>query len=202
LQAGCKVPNPNDRYNYRGAVTSDGTVYYARSALGCGNNVRIYRWSVTAPADPVLINALPDGKDIAGRVFAFNDGSSTTVYFDRLSCRSGASDIYRLDDADTARRSRQPALTHLRTVGLARQRDLLVTQARRDDDDQAREEERDHGRDQPRVAIRPSVVLGPALVHPGRTGPLAAHVSLDLTYLPGAGGEVGGIPGASASWWR
>jgi hypothetical protein len=97
-----KVPNPNDRYNYRGAVTADGTVYYARSALGCGNNVRIYRWSVTAPADPVLINALPDGKEIAGRVFVFNDGSSTTVYFDRLSCRSGNSDIYRLDDADTA----------------------------------------------------------------------------------------------------
>jgi hypothetical protein len=97
-----KVPNPNDRYNYRGAVTADGTVYYARSALGCGHNVRIYRWSVTAPADPVLINALPDGKEIAGRVFAFNDGSGTTVYFDRLSCRSGASDIYRLDNADTA----------------------------------------------------------------------------------------------------
>jgi hypothetical protein len=97
-----KVPNPNDRYNYRGAVTADGSVYYARSAKGCGNNVRIYRWSVTAPADPVLINALPDGKEIAGRVFAFNDGSSTAVYFDRLSCRSGASDIYRLDNADTA----------------------------------------------------------------------------------------------------
>jgi hypothetical protein len=97
-----KVPNPNDRYNYRGAVTADGTVYYARSARGCGNNVRIYRWSVAAPADPVLITALPDGKEIAGRVFAFNDGSSTAVYFDRLSCRTGASDIYRLDNADTA----------------------------------------------------------------------------------------------------
>jgi hypothetical protein len=97
-----KVPNPNDRYNYRGAVTADGTAYYVRSAKGCGNNVRIYRWSVSAPADPVLINDLPDGKEIAGRLFAFNDGSSTALYFDRLSCRSGASDIYRIDDADTA----------------------------------------------------------------------------------------------------
>jgi hypothetical protein len=91
-----------DRYNYRGAVTADGTAYYVRSAKGCGNNVRIYRWSVSAPADPVLINDLPDGKEIAGRLFAFNDGSSTALYFDRLSCRSGASDIYRIDDADTA----------------------------------------------------------------------------------------------------
>jgi hypothetical protein len=68
--------------------------------LGCGHSVRIYRWSVTAPTDPVLINALPDGKEIAGLLFAFDEGLTTTVYFDRLSCRSGTSNIYRLDAAD------------------------------------------------------------------------------------------------------
>lgn len=98
-----KVPNPNDRPTYTPAVTADGTVYYARSANGCGKHVRIYRWSVVTPADPpVLLTELPDGKEISQRLYAFNDGTSTTVYFDRFRCRGGASNIYRLDNAETA----------------------------------------------------------------------------------------------------
>lgn len=98
------VPNPNNRFNYTPAVTADGTVYYARSGNGCGVNVRIYRWSVVNPADPpVLLRDIPDGGEIADGLFAFNDGVSTSVYFDRFRCSGGDSNIYRLDDADTAR---------------------------------------------------------------------------------------------------
>ena len=97
------VPNPNDKFNYSPAVTADGTVYYTRSGNGCGVNVRIYRWSVLTPGDPaVLLRELPDGADITESLYAFNDGSSTSLYFDRFRCRVGDSNIYRLDAADTA----------------------------------------------------------------------------------------------------
>jgi len=97
-----RVPNPNDRFNVSAAVTADGTVYYARSGKGCGNHVRLYRWSPVTLADPVLLLRLPDGMDVAQRLFAFNDGVSTVLYFDRESCRTRNSNIYRIDNADTA----------------------------------------------------------------------------------------------------
>lgn len=98
-----KVPNPNHKDNYRPAITADGTVYYVHAGNSCGENVRIYRWSVANPTDPsVLLMALPDGAEIAERLYAFNDGVSTSVYFDRFRCSGGGSNIYRLDDADTA----------------------------------------------------------------------------------------------------
>ena len=98
-----EVPSRHDMPVYTPAVTADGTVYYARSGRGCGVKVRIYRWSVTSPSKPVPIAALPDGKDISDRLYAFNDGSSTTLYFDRFSCgHSNSGNIYRIDGADTA----------------------------------------------------------------------------------------------------
>ena len=98
-----KVPVPKDRWNYTPAVTADGTVYFVRSGEGCGVNVRIYRWSLLSPAtSPVRLTTLPSGKDTNGRLYAFNDGTSTTLYFDRYNCRTGSSDIYNLPAADTA----------------------------------------------------------------------------------------------------
>jgi len=50
----------------------------------------------------VVIATLPDGRD-ARTTFALDEtGGSTTMYFDRLACRRGRSDIYRIPDADTA----------------------------------------------------------------------------------------------------
>jgi len=97
-----KIENPGQQ-QYGGGVSDDGTVYVIRSGKrafwACGLHAKVVR--VPLSGSGVVIAKLPDGKD-ALTAFAFDEtGGSTTLYFDRLSCRNGRSGIYRIPDADS-----------------------------------------------------------------------------------------------------
>ena len=97
-----KIENPGQQ-QYGGGVSDDGTVYMIRTGNKeywfCGLHAKIIRVPLTGPSE--VIARLPDGKD-ALTAFAFDEpGGSTTLYFDRYSCRRNQSGIYRIPDADT-----------------------------------------------------------------------------------------------------
>ena len=98
-----KIENPGQQ-QYGGGVSDDGTVYVTRTGIRshweCGRHTKIVRVPLSGPEQ--VIARLPDGKD-AFTAFAFDEpGGSTTLYFDRYSCRNDRSGIYRIPDADTA----------------------------------------------------------------------------------------------------
>ena len=74
------------------------------------------------------------------------------------------------------RRSRHPSLIGLRAVRYTRERRQGVAEPRGDEDEQDREESRDDGPYQPRMATCPSVVLVPTIPSPAdTTGAAAVH---------------------------
>jgi hypothetical protein len=98
-----KVANPGLQ-QYAGAVSGDGTVYLTRTRTRdrwrCGNHAKLVRVPVGGPG--VVIAELPDGRD-ALTTFALDEsGGSTTMYFDRSTCRNDRGGIYRILDADSA----------------------------------------------------------------------------------------------------
>ena len=67
------------------SVTADGTVYLARGGSGCGDSTTIVRFRTgDPPTGTVVARTNPDG--------------STHVFYDRVSCAAGNSDIYKLHD--------------------------------------------------------------------------------------------------------
>jgi hypothetical protein len=97
-----KIANPGVQ-QYAGAVSGNGTIYLVRAANDdhwvCGSHAKVVRYPVGGPG--VVIATLPDGRD-ALTTFALDEtGGSTTVYFDRLTCRDGRSGIYRIANAAT-----------------------------------------------------------------------------------------------------
>lgn len=92
------LPNAGAQ-QYGAGVTSDGTACLGRSGWSsewhCGANVRIVRVSPSGATG--VIARLPSGID-TGSIFAFEEADgSTTLYLDRWSCRTGESDVYRID---------------------------------------------------------------------------------------------------------
>ncbi|MEX0990260.1 MAG: hypothetical protein WD206_08205, partial [Actinomycetota bacterium] len=88
------IPRPsNVRWQYTPAVDPDGTVYFFRSATGCGNNVRLLAQPLIGPAVPLL--QLPDGRE-AFDAYVDASGSDPVVYFDRVNCRTDNFDIHSL----------------------------------------------------------------------------------------------------------
>lgn len=98
-----RIPNPLDKWQYAGAVASDGATYFVRAGKGCGKNADLVRWSIGGPERGRVILSLPDGRDSYNLFLVENMDGSHTLYFSRVACRSGYADIYRLDGADTAR---------------------------------------------------------------------------------------------------
>ena len=94
------LPNP-DRQQYAAGVTSDGTAYTIRTGKTdrwrCGFGARIVRIDVNGDAQ--VLATLPRGFD-SFNTFAFEEpGGSTTLFFDRRDCETGASDIYKIEEA-------------------------------------------------------------------------------------------------------
>lgn len=94
------LPQPTGTHQYAASVSSDGTVFYARSqrtllaSHQCGESVVIRRHTVGG-SDTKLAR-LPAGYD-TNRTYAVDQGTGgTTVFFDRVNCTTGASDIYKL----------------------------------------------------------------------------------------------------------
>lgn len=98
-----RLPNPG-RQQYAGSVTSDGTVYFVRTAGSthwrCGAESKILRYPVGGRTE--LVGDLPDGRD-ALATFAFEEANDSTVLsFQRLNCGTGLGGIYRIENADSA----------------------------------------------------------------------------------------------------
>jgi hypothetical protein len=83
------------------SVAADGTMYFTRSGVFCGQDVSIVRRDFNGTE--TTINALPAGKSAWYDSATTNLDGSDTVYFGRVSCKRGyPSDVYRIDGADTA----------------------------------------------------------------------------------------------------
>ncbi len=93
-----KVPNP-DRFQYAGSVSEEGRVYFVRSGRGCGANVRIRAWDITAggPSEPVY--AYPAGTELASSIHVVDGADGVhDLYFDQADCSDDGfrGDIYRI----------------------------------------------------------------------------------------------------------
>ena len=92
-QTKTRIPVPTGKVQYSSSVTPTGTVFYARSGLGCGTHVTLREYS---SGTDTLLARLPTGYD-SFRTFAVDEGSGvTSLYFEQYQCSTGKSHIYKL----------------------------------------------------------------------------------------------------------
>lgn len=91
-----RIPNPNRRQQYDPSVTSDGTVYFVRSGRGCGTSVRLVRHPLGGPSRALA--SLGAGRDSFHTYALENDDGTTSLFFDRVRCRTGAFDVLKVID--------------------------------------------------------------------------------------------------------
>lgn len=95
-----RIPNPSNMHDHAASVSSDGTVYFARAAGGCGASAGLYRFGPDGTTTQLL--QLRSGRDVLQTsVFDEADGSAT-LSFDRTTCSTRKSDIMAILSADTA----------------------------------------------------------------------------------------------------
>jgi hypothetical protein len=78
-------------------VSGDETVFWARSANGCGQNVSIYEAPLDQLGNVTLLYSLPQGKDTFSIDVDYTSGQRD-LYFGRISCSSYSSNIYEIPD--------------------------------------------------------------------------------------------------------
>lgn len=83
------VPNPGNKQQYASSVSEGGVVYFVRSGVQCGQNVRYMTWD--GATDPTVFLDFPDGRDSFDSFF---DDSASSLYFERIRCRGFTSDIF------------------------------------------------------------------------------------------------------------
>lgn len=91
-----RIPNPLGRQQYDPSVASDGTVYFVRSGRGCGTSVRLVRHPLGGPS--TVIASLAPGRDSFNTQVEDNGDGSSSLYYERVRCSNGASDIFRVVD--------------------------------------------------------------------------------------------------------
>lgn len=79
-----QVPNPNHKYQWGSSVTATGTVYYGRSAAGCGSSSGLMSYPLGGPATKVV--SLARGSDFVSSYAVTNSDASTSVYYDPGVC--------------------------------------------------------------------------------------------------------------------
>ena len=79
-----KVPNPGKRCLSGPAVSADGTLYFDRAGLGCGQHARIIEQPLGGTGS--VLYSLPNGHDYSGAVAVDNGDGTTDVYFDPADC--------------------------------------------------------------------------------------------------------------------
>jgi hypothetical protein len=88
------VPNPQRRSQYAVSLADDGTVYFGESSnINCGKSLAVWRWDVGGSRERLF--GVGRHRDIAVTTPIENLGGSTTLYYDRYDCRSGAVDIFK-----------------------------------------------------------------------------------------------------------
>jgi hypothetical protein len=95
-----KVLLPTDRDEYYASAAPDGTVYVAQAGDRCGTRARLYR--VDPDGTPTLLFALPSGSEPLSINATDTGAGGTTLYSDRYFCTTKTSNIFKIDDADTA----------------------------------------------------------------------------------------------------
>jgi hypothetical protein len=91
-----RIPNPDRRQQYEPSVTSDGTVYFVRSGRGCGTSVRLVRRPLGGPSR--VLAALAPRSDSFHTYALDNANGTSTLFFDRFRCSTGALDVLKLID--------------------------------------------------------------------------------------------------------
>jgi hypothetical protein len=90
------VPNPNRRSQYAVSTTPAGTVYFAESTnIDCGVGRRLLRFRAGVRR---LLVIFGPRQDPAVTSPVLNANGSTTVFYDRFNCRTGASNLYKVVD--------------------------------------------------------------------------------------------------------
>jgi hypothetical protein len=87
-----KIGNPQGKSQYGPGVTPDGTVFFARSGIGCGTHVQIVEDPVNGPQKVAV--SLPVGIDLS-RLNVVVGSDPTAVLFDHYDCAHKQFDIYR-----------------------------------------------------------------------------------------------------------
>jgi hypothetical protein len=87
------------RHQYAGSVTPGGVVYLIRSGPACGASVKIVRYDPARDGvNGRVVAALPAGKDVFSTYVRENTDGSVNVFHDRVSCRTGRWDVYKVTD--------------------------------------------------------------------------------------------------------
>lgn len=88
------IPHPTGLLDYYPAVSSTGTLYFARSgSYSCGKTVQLMQLPLGGTA--TSLNAFHPGTDL-GPMQTFNDGTNDQVNYTRIACVSNGWDIYRV----------------------------------------------------------------------------------------------------------
>jgi hypothetical protein len=90
-----KLANPNDRCQYSPGVNPAGTVFFARSGLGCGKNVVLREQALAGSA--TTVGTIRAGHDVTS-LYAVDHGDTTTdLYYDPVSCTKPRADVVRVN---------------------------------------------------------------------------------------------------------
>ena len=92
-----EVPNTG-RYDYGPSVAADGTVYFVRSAGGCGQSVRLRSFTGIEGTSTALVYAVRSGRAVNSTYAEGRPSGSTHLLFDQAACTSASMNwnIYRL----------------------------------------------------------------------------------------------------------
>ena len=75
-------------------LADDGTVYFGESSnINCGNSLAVWRWDVGGAREKLF--DFQSNRDIAVTTPVENLDGSTTIYYDRFNCNTGAADIFK-----------------------------------------------------------------------------------------------------------
>jgi Divergent InlB B-repeat domain len=91
-----RMPNRGGRH-YSPAVSSAGTVFFARSRGGCGSGVRLVSRSVDGTS--AVLTSLPSGDDVSAMDAYTDPQGTTTLLFDQFDCaRAAVSDAWQIEE--------------------------------------------------------------------------------------------------------
>lgn len=88
------LPN-SDLYHYAPSVLKDGTTFFARSLIGCGNDVSLYMRPAGGPNE--LLFDLPADTDLDGTWATTRPDGGVRLFLDLIRCRRDDYGIYYVD---------------------------------------------------------------------------------------------------------
>ena len=89
-----KVPNPDKKCQSGPAVSADGTLYFDRSGLNCGQHAKVIKQPLGGTES--VVYALKNGHDFFSATAVDNGDGSTDLYFDPERCGTDGGDIWKL----------------------------------------------------------------------------------------------------------